>query len=234
MSCKPGSHHYRRIACLCAAIAVGAVIVIDAFAIDDSQLQIDSVRGNGWEAQQVTASVDWGSGWVGAGSRGVGSLGSGSASAARITAARVELPGGMGTLEKVHIDCGRLDLSGPVVICQNASLSAALTALPPPSRVQNLTGQASYDLRSGAVDFSFRGRGLGAEQLRLAGRWRPQGWSISAHLERADLPRLAVLAGKFIPALLKFSVDGRADLRLEARGNGASLAAIEADAGEGA
>jgi hypothetical protein len=176
--------------------ACGAIGVVRA--IEDVQLEIERVDGQGWSAEGIVIDV-------GLPSEGI---------ASRATIARLHLPAQSQTIRNVQIACSAVELSAAKIACANASVALSLPAI----GAQELRGAVSYDRRTGAVDADVRAPRLAGGALRVRASLREAGWRAAAEIQGVQIADVLKLAAELKLPLPEVSGSGRVSGSIEASG----------------
>jgi hypothetical protein len=159
----------------CVAILTAAVAVVGVVeAIDDAELHVERVEGDGWIAEGVTFALSLPA--------------EGSAARARI--ARLQLKDRAEFVRDVRIECPALELSATLIACVDARIAAVLPAI----GVQRLRGRVSYQRDTGAVDVDLTATQLVGGVARVRASMRDQSWQARVNAERLDIEQTLKLA----------------------------------------
>ena len=119
--------------------AVGVTLASVVLAIDDATLEVERVDGAGWHAEGVVARIDASDASVRLQAGPIARL-------CRLIGLRQEVLG-------ARIDCGRARVSGDVIECDQATVSARLPVL----GAQSLRGRILYARKTGALAITLDG-----------------------------------------------------------------------------
>lgn len=181
-----------------------------AQAIDEIELQIESVEGSGWRAQDVDATLEL----------------SAREPSARVRVGSFELPQFPQPLRDVSIVCAALDLSDTEIVCRDARVDANVPTL----GRQTLLGSLRYERASGALDLNLEGLKAIAKNVEVTARLRDERWQVAGTLSHASLETLMKLAQQVnVPLPLELvSASGSTSVRIEATGVGADVSRLRA------
>jgi hypothetical protein len=182
----------RALACV---LGAGCGVVI---AIDDMQLDVERIDGDGWMAEGVQLQFNLPN------ERG--------AAQARID--RLKLNGRAETLRNVRVDCPAIDLSATVIACSDARISAQLPAVGPTT----LRGRVSYQRASGALDLDVRSAQLLGGSARIKGSIRSESWHAQVHAERLDLEQALKVASELKLPVPAITGTGRVSMDVDVTG----------------
>ncbi len=191
------------------AVAAGAVIATTVRAVDDVTLNIDSVQGDGWIANDIVVSLGLPR----------------DTAVVRATVARLHMPALSQTLTDVRIECPKLDLSQDVIACAQARLLANWPAL----GKQAVTAKLAYGRRDGSLDVAVDGLRIGAGRVAMQGSLRDAGWNGKVELKKVPIDRLIKLAQDFKLPLPSLSASGLVNLSATVRGSQANLREAKVD-----
>jgi hypothetical protein len=179
---------------LIAAFAVIGVVE----AIDEAELHVERVEGDGWVAEDVVFELS------------VPAQGT----AARARIARLQLTGRGESLRDVRIDCPALELSPTLIACVDARIAAVLPAV----GAQNLRGRVSYERVSGAADIDLTAAQLVGGLARVQASLRDNAWHAHVKAERLDIEQALKLAAEMKLPLPAITSTGRVSVDIEAAG----------------
>ena len=123
-------------------------------AVDDANLAVERVVGDGWVAENI--AIDWHL-----------------PERASATIGRLKLNAAAQELRNVRIDCPRLQLSDRVIACDGARVVATWPCL----GAQTLTAKLVYGRRDGSLEAAVTGIKLGDGTAKLAASLRGGAWT---------------------------------------------------------
>jgi hypothetical protein len=179
------------------AVAAAAVV---AHAVENATLSIDRIEGEGWTLEGVEATHQLTNGSV------------------RIEIARLDAPIFRQQLQRVTIECPRLELTAARFGCQGASVTAQW----PGFGRQSLRASIAYGRTDDSLEVSIDGLGMGPGTMSLMASMREKAWSLDARLQRMPLDRLAQIAALYVP-LPQLSGSGEITASVSASGSGSQL-----------
>lgn len=191
------------------AVAASAVIATTVRAVDVVTLNIDSVQGDGWIANDIVVSLGLPR----------------DTAVVRATVARLHVPALSQTLTDVRIECPQLDLSQDVLACSQARVLANWPAL----GKQAITAKLAYGRRDGSLDVAVDGLRIGDGRVAMHGSLRDAGWNGKVELKKVPIARLVQLARDFKLPLPPLSASGLVSLSATLRGAQTSLREAQVD-----
>jgi hypothetical protein len=169
MSCDPTSA--KKIQCAarawCAAIVIGIAGIGVVRAVDDVELEIERIEGQGWSAEGVTLEL------------GLPSQGVISQVNSQATIARLRWTAAGQVWRNVSVRCPSVELSATKIACANASIALTIPAL----GTQQLHAALAYDRRSGAIAFDAQAPRLAGGAVRVRGSLESAGWQARVDLD---------------------------------------------------
>jgi hypothetical protein len=150
-----------------AAFAVLFGVVSAVNAVDDMQLEIERVEGDGWSATGVQLRFAL----------------PGEQGAARATIDQITFNAGALVLRKVRIDCPALELGATVIVCGDARIAADLPAV----GAQTLQGRVAYQRSSGALELDVEAKQILGGAARIQASLRDARWRAQVTATRLDL-----------------------------------------------
>lgn len=193
---------------ICSVALVLAIAAKIARAVEDLELDIESISGADWQASGLRARIDL----------------SARGERAQLWIDTLRVLGLKGPLRDVHVDCPSVDISTAEIGCKNASVVAQVPTL----GAQQLRADVVYGRADDSIQFSIQNIRIGAGRLALNGSLRDDGWRIAAQARKVALETLAGLASGFDIALPIAITDGTIDVDARASGSGAQVAAVTA------
>jgi hypothetical protein len=206
---RPQGNRARKFAIL-GTIAFSVIVATSVRAIDDVELDIEAVEGDGWSAHGITMNLGLPE----------------QATVVRANVARLHVRALGQTLTNIRVECPKLDVGDEVIACRQARVLADLPAL----GKQSLTANLAYGRRDGSLDVTLEGVRIGDGRLALQGALRDGGWSARAKLQQVPIDRLVKLAQDFKLPLPPITATGRVDLTATARGKETNLSTASIDA----
>jgi len=188
----------RRALAICAALLAGLGVVGIVRAIDDVQVEIERIEGEGWIAEGIALEL-------GLPRDGV---------ASRATIARLELPAQSQVLRNIRIVCPALELSAARIACADARISLSM----PSVGEQELHGAITYERGTGAIEAEVRDARIAGGAARAHALLEPRGWRAQASLDRIEVAQAIELARALRPDLPEIAGSGRLSLQLDAAG----------------
>jgi hypothetical protein len=152
----------RSIAFAAAALALAAAGLVNA--VDDANLTVERVVGDGWTAENI--AIDWHL-----------------PDRASATIGRLKLNAVAQELRNVRIDCPRLQLSARVIACDRARVAANW----PQIGAQSLTAKLVYGRSDGSLEAAVSGIKLGDGTAQVAGSLRGELWTFDISLAGVTL-----------------------------------------------
>lgn len=199
-----------------AAIAATLVAILaTAFvasvrAIDDVELNIDSVAGDGWSAQGVLVRFELPQ----------------DKALAHVRVGRLQLASLSQELRDVRIDCRNVDVGRDTIACKQAQV---LADWPGVGR-QSLSASLVYGRRDGALDVSLEGLRIAEGTASVQGALRNGGWNGKAQLNRVPIGTLLEIAKDLKLSLPAVNAEGMVTLTANARGTNAEIHEAVVDA----
>jgi len=181
-------------AILCLAIGSGVV-----GAIDDAQLEIERIEGEGWAADNVRFELVLPN--------------NGQAASARIGSVRIAGTGE--ALRDVRVQCPAIELTADLIACANAQIDA----LVPQVGKQRLSGSVAYHRRDASIDVDVNAASIAGGSARVKGSMRDGRWRAHVNgtdLQIAELLKLATTLK--MPTLMAITASGQVSVTLEASG----------------
>ena len=173
-----------------------------------AELQFAYLRGNGWQAEQVRVLLQ---------------VDRQHRPTLHLQAARLELPGGLGTVTNMALDCPRLVTGAGTYACRHARIRGQFSEL----GAQTLVTDFRYDQPHGTLELAVDGLRIAGAQAQLQVHAALPGWRIDASLHEADLPAVRAALAPWIqwPA---GTWSGRATVAATLAGVGAQLLQLQA------
>ncbi len=199
---------------VCVLVLSAAVLlagsILPGHAIDSAVLQLGSVAGEGWSAQDVSLQLDWQQD---------------TEAGVVLRASQLRLPGPLGDLGAVSLHCPRLSYNGAQVECPVGQLQAESGQF----GSQRITVSFRYQLQDKALALRLEGVRLHGGSLDLQANYAGSGWSAQAtgkNLQLTGISKQASALGYPTPVL---TGDGRVALQARLHGRGAQLGEIRLD-----
>ncbi|HEX7114397.1 MAG TPA: hypothetical protein VF193_04660 [Steroidobacter sp.] len=181
-------------------LPVVAVAAVVAHAVENATLSIDRIEGDGWTLEGIEAAHQLTDGSM------------------RIEIARLDAPIFRQQLQRVIIECPRLELTAARFGCRSANVRAQWPGFGP----QSLRASITYGRRDGSLELSIEGLRLGEGTMRLMVSMREEVWSLEGCLQRIPVDRLAKLAASYAP-LPQLSGSGELTASVSASGSGSEV-----------
>lgn len=182
--------------------------VAPALALEQMTLQLASLDGNGWQAQQLQLQVNLGKSVV----------------TAHLTVKQAQLTGVAEPVRDVVIDCPNVELLQQRFACPRARISGRFPYL----GRQQLNANASYGRRDGALVIQLQNLKLANGQAAFTATMQGELWQALATIKQADITELLKLAQRFAPAVGKeLTAAGQWNASLAAQGRSTQLTKLQ-------
>jgi hypothetical protein len=187
-----------------ASLALGAAGLVNA--VDDANLSVERVTGDGWSAQDI--GIDWDL-----------------PDRARATIGKLRLDAVSQELHDVRIVCPRLELSVRAIACEQARVAANLPGI----GAQSFTARLVYGRSDGSLELAASGLRLGAGTVHLSASLRGGAWHAQTRMQRVPVDLLTKVATSLRLPLPAISASGQVTLTADARGASGDLHASTFD-----
>ncbi len=184
------------------------IAVLPGFAVDLIRLQLGTLDGAGWSAEEVTVQLNW--------------LDDGYA-ALLLNTPRAELPEGLGELSGVTLSCARALLTVSAASCDHGTLRAHSSKL----GRQDIHIRFRYQFDTGRIEAGLSGAKVFDGTLAMTAILSRSHWQINASGEALSLPavtRQLAAAGIALPVL-----EGNGQLDVSVNMTGVAAQFTEAD-----
>lgn len=181
-----------------ALLALGAAGLVNA--VDDANLSVERIAGDGWSAERI--EVDWDL-----------------PDRASATIGKLRLAAGSQELHDVRIVCTQLELSVRAIACERARVAANLPGI----GAQSFTAKLVYGRSDGSLEIAADGLKLGEGIAELSASLRDGAWHANTRMQRVPVDLLTKIAASLRLPLPAISASGQVTLTADARGAGGDL-----------
>lgn len=182
--------------CMLCVLAVGRIGIVEA--LNDVQLGIESIVGQGWRLKGIRVAL------------GAGELGSSLREAVApglpvsVAIARAELASGI-RVDEIRIDCPALRVHAAQIECSQANVAFSMPKL----GRQRFVGKLFYDRGSGNVAANVRGAPASGARMHVKLSLSERRWSLQASLEQLRIEPLLALAAELQVDMPPVTATGR-------------------------
>jgi hypothetical protein len=187
-----------------ASLALGAAGLVKA--VDDANLNVERIAGDGWTAEQI--AIEWD--LPDRASATIGKL--------RLNAVSQEL-------RDVRLVCPRVELSVRAIACERARVAANWPGI----GAQSFSARLVYGRSDGSLDVDANGLRLGEGTIDLSAALRGGAWRAKTRMQRVPVELLSKVAKSLRLPLPPIEATGRVTLTADGRGAGADLHASSFD-----
>ncbi|HKR34700.1 MAG TPA: hypothetical protein VJT10_07670 [Steroidobacteraceae bacterium] len=188
-----------------ASLALGAAGLVNA--VDDANLNVERIAGDGWTAEQI--AIDWDL-----------------PDRASATIGKLRLAAVSQELHDVRVVCPRLELSVRAIACERARVAANWPGI----GAQSFTARLVYGRGDGSLDVDANGLRLGDGTIDLSAALRGGAWRAKTRMQRVPVELLAKAAKSLKLPLPPIEATGQVTLTADGRGAGTDLHASTFDA----
>jgi hypothetical protein len=188
-----------------ASLALGAAGLVNA--VDDANLNVERIAGDGWTAERI--AIDWDL-----------------PDRASATIGKLRLAAVSQELHDVRVVCPRLELSVRAIACERARVAANWPGI----GAQSFTARLVYGRRDGSLDVDANGLRLGDGTIDLSAALRGGAWRAKTRMQRVPVELLAKAAKSLKLPLPPIEATGQVTLTADGRGAGTDLHASTFDA----
>jgi hypothetical protein len=192
--------------CLLFALA----LCVPAAAVDQLQLSLAEISGEGWQAQGVRLLL---------------TLGEGEALDIDVTADVLNLPSPIGSIANPSLRCPRAQLSDQRLACAAGTLVLQTALLDNAS----VPVHFSYSFADGALTLALQDVALARGRVSLLIASDPAGWRVDLKAASVDLEPLTASFGRLAGLPAGFAASGTADIDMHLSGNGDVWRTLTAD-----
>lgn len=187
-----------------ASLALGAAGLVNA--VDDANLAVERIAGDGWTAERI--AIDWDL-----------------PDRASATIGKLRLDAVSQELHDVRIVCPRLQLSVRAIGCERARVAANWPGI----GAQSFTARLVYGRSDGSLDVDANGLRLGEGTIDLSASLRAGAWRAKTRMQRVPIDLLAKVAKRLQLPLPPIEATGQVTLTAAGRGAGSDLHASTFD-----
>lgn len=187
-----------------ALLALGAAGLVKA--VDDANLSVARVGGDGWSAEQI--EIDWDL-----------------PDRATATIGKLRLAAIAQELHDVRIVCPRLELSVRAIACERARVAANWPGI----GAQSFTAKLIYGRSDGSLELAADGLRLGAGTVDLSASLHDGAWRAQTRLQRVPVDVLTKVAKSLRLPLPAIEATGQVTLTADSRGAHSDLHASTFD-----